>query len=289
MNMAIKTILVSIRESEISERLLETAACAALRFEAHLDVLHVRPNPANFMPYATLGLSNGMRASITESAERSASEQSERLRQLFEAVCKRRKLPTRQRGETPGSPDAWWHDETGVRNEIIARRGHLADLIIVPRPYRVSPPPSSFEAAVRESGRPVLMVPREAVTEVAVRGAAICWNASKEAAQAMAAALPILRTIGAVHILSSEKRMKQSPNADDVSNYLKCHGIEAKLHVFQAKGRSVGETLLGDAKSLGCDLLVVGGYSRPRLREMVMGGVTRHLMEHADIPIFMMH
>ena len=175
--MAIKTILVSIRESEISERLLETAACAALRFEAHLDVLHVRPNPANFMPYATLGLSNGMRASITESAERSASEQSERLRQLFEAVCKRRKLPTRQRGETPGSPDAWWHDETGVRNEIIARRGHLADLIIVPRPYRVSPPPSSFEAAVRESGRPVLMVPRGAVTEVAVRGAAICWNA----------------------------------------------------------------------------------------------------------------
>lgn len=287
--MSIKTILVSIRESEIAEPLLETAVCAAIRFEAHLEVLHVRPDPGNLIPYATLGLSDGMRASITESAERSASEQSERLRQLFEAVCERRKLPTRPRGESPGSPDAWWRDETGVRNEIIARQGRLADLIIVPRPYRVSPPPSSFEAAVRESGRPVLMVPREAMNEVAVRGAAICWNASKEAAQAMAIALPILRTIGVVHILSSEKRMKQSPNADDVSNYLECHGIEAKPHVFNAKGRSVGETLLGDAKSLGCDLLIVGGYSRPRLREMIMGGVTRHLMEHADIPIFMMH
>jgi nucleotide-binding universal stress UspA family protein len=287
--MSIKTILLCIRESEISEQLFETAACAAIRFEAHLDVLHVRPNPESFLPYATLGLSDTMRGSITESAERSASEQSERLRQLFEAVCARRKLPTRPRGDSPGSPDAWWREEMGVRNEIIARQGRLADLIIVPRPYRVSPPPSSFEAAVRESGRPVLMVPREAVNEVAARGAAICWNASKEAAHAMAAALPILRTIGAVHILSSEKRMKQSPNADDVSNYLKCHGIEAKPHVFHAKGRCVGETLLGEAKSLGCDLLVVGGYSRPRLRELVMGGVTRHLMEHADIPIFMMH
>ena len=133
------------------------------------------------------------------------------------------------------------------------------------------------------------MVPQEAMNDVAARGAAICWNASKEAAQAIAAALPILRTIGAVHILSSEKRMKQSPNANDVSSYLKCHGIEAKTFVFHAGRRSVGETLLGDAKSLGCDLLVVGGYSRPRLRDMVMGGVTRHLMEHANIPVFIMH
>jgi nucleotide-binding universal stress UspA family protein len=278
-----------IRESDTSAELMETGLLAAKQFNAHLDLLYVHPDPKKMLPYATLGLSDSMQASVIESAERSAADQAKRLKNELDALCKRHHVLRQPPGENPAKASAEWVEERGLRDVLIGRLGQLADLIIVPRPMRFNPPPGSFEAAVRESGRPVLMVPRKSVSEVASRGAAICWNASKEAAQAMAAALPVLRIAGAVHILSSEKRMKQSPNANEVSNYLKCHGIEAKPHVFHAKGRSVGETLLSDAKSLGCNLLIVGGYSRPRLREVLMGGVTHYLIEHADIPVFMKH
>lgn len=287
--MPTKTLLMPIRESDTSHELMETGLLVAKQFNAHLDLLYVHPNPNDMLPYATLGLSNRMKASVIESAERNASDQAKRLEIEFEALCERVGVSRQPRGENSAKASADWVEERGLRNQLIGRLGRLADLIIVPRPLRINPPPSSFEAAVRESGRPVLMVPRKSVTEVASRGAAICWNGSKEAAQAMAAALPMLRIAGVVHILSSEKRMKQRPNANEVSNYLKCHGIEAMPYVFHAEGRYVGETLLSDAESLGCNLLIVGGYSRPRLREMVMGGVTRYLMEHADIPVFMKH
>jgi nucleotide-binding universal stress UspA family protein len=278
-----------IRESDTSAELMETGLLAAKQFNARLDLLYVHPDPKDMLPYATLGLSDSMKASVIESAERSAADQAKRLENEFEALCKRVGVPRQPRGENSAEASAEWVEERGIRNELIGHLGRLADLIIVPRPLRINPPPSSFEAAVRESGRPVLMVPRKSVSQFASRGAAICWNGSKEAAQAMAAALPMLSIVGAVHVLSSEKRMKQRPNAKEVSNYLRCHGIEATPYVFQAKGRSVGKTLLSDAKSLGCNLLIIGGYSRPRLREVVMGGVTRYLMEHADIPVFMKH
>ncbi|MDH3314702.1 MAG: universal stress protein [Gammaproteobacteria bacterium] len=287
--MPIKTLLMPIRESDTSAELIETGLLAAKQFNAHLDLLYVHPDPKQMLPYATLGLSGSMKASVIESAERNAADQAKQLENQLDALCKRHHVPRQPRGENPATASVAWVEERGLRNVLIGRLGRLADLVIVPRPSRATPPPSSFDAAVRESGRPVLMVPRKTVSEVSARGAAICWNASREAAQAMAAALPVLRTVGAVHILSSEKGMKQRPNANEVSNYLKCHGIEAKPYVFNAKGRSVGETLLSDAKSLGCNLLIVGGYSRPRLREMVMGGVTRHLIEHANLPVFMKH
>jgi nucleotide-binding universal stress UspA family protein len=287
--MPIKTILMPIRESDTSAELMETGLIAAKRFVAHLDLLYVYPDPNEMLPYATLGLSDSMKASVIESAERNAAEQAKGLEKIFEALRKRHDVVRQSRGAGPAGGSVEWIEERGLRNMLIGRLGRLADLIIVPRPARSNPPPSSFDAAVRESGRPVLMVPRKIVSQVVSRGAAICWNGSKEAAQAVAAALPILRLVNSVHIMSSEKRMKQRPNADEVSTYLKCHGVDAKPHIFHVKGRSVGDTLLNDAKSLGCDLLVVGGYSRPRLREMVMGGVTRYLMDNADIPVFMKH
>jgi nucleotide-binding universal stress UspA family protein len=287
--MPIKTILMPVRESDTSAELMETGLVAAKQLVSHLDLLYVHPNPNEMLPYATLGLSERMKASVIESAERNAVDQANRLEKQLEALRKSHGVPRRPRGEDPAEASVEWVEERGLRNMLIGRLGRLADLIIVPRPARSNPPPRSFDAAVRESGTPVLMVPRKTVSQVVSRSAAVCWNGSKEAAQAMAAALPILRLVDTVHILSSEKRMKQRPNANEVSTYFRCHGVDANPHIFNVKGRSVGETLLNDAKSLGCGLMVVGGYSRPRLREMVMGGVTRYLIDNADIPIFLKH
>ncbi len=180
-------------------------------------------------------------------------------------------------------------EERGLRNDLIGRLGRLADAVIMPKPMRVSPPPSSFEAAIQQTGRPVFMLPRKTVHPMLSKHVAIGWNNSKEAAQAVAVARPCLREAESVTVMVTEKRVDQRPSAQELVVYLKCHGVSADVTMLDIRKRSVGEALLAQSKEAGVDLLVVGGYSRSRLRDVVMGGVTTHLMKHAGLPVLMYH
>ena len=193
-----------------------------------------------------------------------------------------------KRGETPGKVSADWVVETGNQEIVVAHYGRLADLIILPHPARVSPPPRTVEAALRETGRPILMIPPGPIETLGER-VVIGWNGSKEAAQAVAAARPCLREAEVVTVLTTEKRSHRRPNADGVITYLRCHGIPASVQIMDTRTRSVPEALLAHAKELEADMLVIGGYSRHRLREMVMGGVTRHVLSKAKVPVLMVH
>ena len=287
--MTIKTVLLPIRESDNADFLMETSISLAKRNNAHLDLLYVQSDPEQLLPFATLGLSAGMRQSIINSATAAATSQGELLEQRFLALSKRYSVAIKQRGSNPRKPSAAFLICNGARDELIAQYGRLADLVVMPQPLRTSPPPSSFEAALRETGRPVLMVPRAKVWDTPGRRLAIGWNSSKEASQAIAAVLPTLQEAEQVYVLCSEKRMQQTPNADDVCLYLHCHGVTAETAVFSTDRQSVGAALLAKTHELECDRLVVGGYSRPKIRDLIMGGVTGFLLERADLPVLMVH
>lgn len=287
--MAFRTILLPIRESSTAASLMETAVSMAIRNQGHLDLLYVHSEPEHMIPFSTMGLSASMRKTIIESASATAAKQGEDLKQKFVDLCERHKLKVQPRGTEVGKASADFLVCSGRRDDLIGRYGRLADLIIVPQPIKVSPPPSSFEAALRDSGRPVLMVQREKVLDVPGKRLAIGWNSSKEAAQAIAAMLNNLKRADKVFVLSSAQRMQQSINADDVCIYLGCHGITAETAVFDTKGLSAGEALLAKSHDLKCDRLIVGGYSRPRIRDIVMGSVTGHLLAHADMPVIFVH
>jgi nucleotide-binding universal stress UspA family protein len=286
--MPIKTILLPLGENDRDDALLDAALAATKRFKAHLDVLHVEPDAESLLPYATIGLSESMRASVRDAAARQHSEATRALQQLVDKACVRNGVSMARRGEQPAKISADWLVETGSQTELVAQLGRLADLIIVPRPARVSPPPKTIDAAMRETGRPVLMLPPRAIDSIGDR-IVIGWNGSKEAAQAVTAARPILREASAVTVLTTDKRQKRRPNSDDLLTYLSCHGIAASVSILDTRTRSVPEALLANARELDADLLVTGGYSRRRLREVIMGGVTRYLMAESDIPIMMAH
>jgi nucleotide-binding universal stress UspA family protein len=286
--MPIKTILLPLGEKDRDDALLDTALAAAKRFNAHLDVLHVEPDAESLLPYATIGLSESMRASVRTAALQQYSEATKSLQQIVDAACVRNGVSMAKRGEFAGKVTAAWLVETGSQTELVAQFGRLADLIIVARPERVSPPPRTIEAALRETGRPVLMLPPGPFDSIGDR-IVIGWNGSKEAAQAVAAARPVLRDAGAVTILTTKKRQKRRPSGDDLLSYLSCHGIFATIRIMDTRSRSVPEALIADARELDADLLVMGGYSRHRLREVIMGGVTRHLLAESDIPVMMVH
>jgi nucleotide-binding universal stress UspA family protein len=286
--MPIKTMLLPLGEKDQDDALLDAALAAAKRFNAHLDVVHVEPDAESLLPYATIGLSESMRASVRDAASQQRSQATQALQEIVDRACVRNGVSMARRGEHLGKVSADWMVETGSQTEIVAQLGRLADLIIVPRPARVSPPPKTIDAAMRETGRPVLMLPPRAIHSIGDR-IVIGWNGSKEAAQAVTAARPILREASTVTVLTTDKRQKRRPNGDDLLTYLSCHGIAATVSILDTRTRSVPEALLANARELDADLLVTGGYSRRRLREVIMGGVTRYLMAESDIPVLMAH
>jgi nucleotide-binding universal stress UspA family protein len=287
--MSFKTILLPIRESSTAASLMETSISMAIRNDGHLDLLYVQDDPELMIPFGTLGLSASMRQTITESATAAAATQGEELKQKFLDLCEHYKISVQPRGSGIGKPTADFLVRDGRRDSLIGKYGRLVDLIIVPQPTRTTPPPSSFEAALRESGRPVLMVQRDKVLDVPGKRLAIGWNSSKEAAQAISAMLNNLKRADKVYVLSSKNRMKQSINADEACVYLKCQGVTAETAIFNSKGQSPGEALLTKSHELECDRLIVGGYSRPKIRDIIMGGVTGHLLKHADLPVIFVH
>ncbi len=287
--MAIKTLFLPLRESDMSERMLESGMRAATCFNAHLNVFYAHPEPEDILPYSTLGLTQSMRESIIDNARKGSVDQATRLKELFVDCCTSHDIPIHDRSEQPGKRGANWVEAFGVRSELVAGFSRLNDLILAPRPERSNPPPKSFEAILRDTRRPVLMLPRDHTAVDYSGHVVVGWNGSAEAAQALATARPFLRKAQQTTIMISTRRQNSRPNAQDVVDYLKCHSIEAQVRIIDMSHAPVGEVLLDHCIGLDASMLVVGGYSRTRLQEILLGGVTRHLIREAPVPVLMVH
>lgn len=283
--MAFKTILVPLDGSGVNPTVLEAALAAARRFAAHIEVLYARPDPRHTLPLATLGLSSSMKQNVIEAATRSVDQAAGQARAVFEDFCRRSELAIVARPPGPGKASAAWREETGHPSEVLVRRGRLVDLIFVARPTQPSPPPAMLETALLETGQPVVLVPPKSYNCIASR-ITIGWNASAEAARAVSEAMPCLTGAESVIVLASTKR---KASAGEVLEYLGWHGVQATLRIFDVGSRSVGETLLDESRALQADLMLIGGYTHTRARQLLFGGVTRHVLAAADLPVMMAH
>jgi nucleotide-binding universal stress UspA family protein len=144
----------------------------------------------------------------------------------------------------------------------------------------------ALHAVLFDSGRPVLISPQIAPATIGTR---ICmgWNGTAESASAVFAALPWLQRAEAVRILSADGYQRRGPAAPDLAAYLSLHDVRADIVMFQSVGNSVGAGLLAAARDFGCDLLAMGAYSHSRLRQLILGGVTRHVLERGNLPVMM--
>lgn len=285
--MGFKTILVPLDSGDLNEALLRTALTAAQRFKAHIEVLYVPPSRRDdVVRYGTVGLSDSLRQAVMEAAERGTSDQANAVRKAFEKFCREHAVAIAHK---PAGHEkkvtAAWREEVGSGADALVRRGRLSDLIFVPRPGDSTATAETFETALLETGRPVVIVPPTPQQCIASR-IAIGWNASAEAARAVAEAMPCLASADAVTVLASEKRRA---SAQELAEYLEWNGIKPVVKIFEAGARSVGETLLEESHELGADLLVIGGYTHTRARQLLFGGVTRHIFEAADIPVMLAH
>lgn len=281
-----RVLLMPLSSSgEVSER-LQGALAVAKYFGAQLQVLHACAHPSRFVPHEIAGLSRQFMQELERIADTQAREDASQLRQLFTQLADQGGVPVSE-AQLPDGASACWHEIEGLRSELVARRGRVADLLIIPQ-GRSGAVSATLEAAILQSGSPVLVMPRTQ-TVFCPHRIAIAWNGSPEASRAVRSALPLLRRCGDVRILTHETTSDRVPGPEALQAYLHSHSIDAKPQRVEHRHRSDGADLLEAAQGEDCDLIVMGAYSHHRLQQQAFGGVTRHLLQHSPIPLLLSH
>ena len=178
-----------------------------------------------------------------------------------------------------------WRSADDSGPTAIGTIGRAYDLIVMPQPGPLPKMPESiFETALFDSGRPVLVVPPRFDGMVGKR-ILFAWNGSTESARAISLALPVLGGAEAIEVLSVEGAMVPGPTAAEIAESLRSHGLNVTSQHIKPGNRSAGQAIVDRALSLGSDLIVKGAYTQSRLRQMIFGGVTRHLILNSTLPV----
>jgi nucleotide-binding universal stress UspA family protein len=281
--MSYKDLLVVLDSAADARGRIDLAVGLAERFGAHLVGLY--PIPSAELPrragYADLA---ALEPVYREWRER-ALEQAEEARQAFEHAAGLRGVAIEWRAvaeswEADPALHARYSDLT-----ILGQRDPDNDAmaLIRPRPERVT----------LASGRPILVVPYAGHFEVIGKCVLVAWDASREAARAIADAMPLLATADAVTVLAVDPQSGPDGHGDlpgaDIALHLARHEVKAQIERTVSAGVPIGELLLSRAADLGADLLVMGAYGHSRARELLLGGATRSILASMTIPALMSH
>jgi nucleotide-binding universal stress UspA family protein len=286
--MAIRKLLLPLTGTAAGEAALSTCLMIARLWNAHVTALHVRVDSRDVAPLAGEGLSGAMIEEMMSATEKESNERAHAVRSMFDRFVLQHDVMLSEARPGVDCATASFASVTGREEDLVAQQARLADLTVVPHPDAGEDVSSSdaLHAVLFDSGRPVLIAPQVPPPTI---GSRVClgWNGTAESASAVYAALPWLRRADAVRILSAEGYQRRGPAAPDLAAYLSLHGVHAEIVMFQSVGNSVGGGLLAAARDFGCDLLAMGAYSHSRLRQLILGGVTRHVLERANLPVMM--
>ena len=269
--------------------LLNSAFNLAKNLDTHLHVLHVRADPRETIPVLGEGMSVGMIDDMTRIAEEECSNRQARARGMYND-CLIKYLTRETESPLVAGNTVSWTEMRGREDETVAKLGRLADVIIVSRPNAEVTVGHTLvlNAALFETGRPVFVVPPKGIGEIGKK-VAISWNGSAQSARAVSSALPILKNADEINIFIIESKHTAGETSFGVSEYLAYHGISCSVHKLSGAGTSVGEALLKEADLISADMIVMGAYTHSRMRQLILGGVTRHVLEYSGLPLLMAH
>ncbi len=274
--MPFRDVLVHLTDDGHFENRLDTSIAVAEEFDAHLIGLYVPATstlPGYVKPYFT--------KEMLEAQQRHKDEASADAKRRFEEAV-------RQVGIR-----AEWRAANGAGSRSVASQGRYADIVIVGQHDPEAPHDESgnnlAEDVAVHSCRPVLAVPFAGEFKSMGKRVIVAWNGSREAARATHDALPFLTRADKVLVLSINTPERRHIPGADISTHLARHGVRVEIHNREHDEVGVGDAILNAASDYGADLLVIGAYGHSRFRELVLGGVTRHLMRHMTLPILMSH
>jgi nucleotide-binding universal stress UspA family protein len=278
-----KTILVPTEHYESMHSTLETALLLARRCDSYLEGFALRFGISEFV---AVDMAGGF---PLEAFRQEGLEDEKQARQIFESFMASHNV-ARATGATEGLSYGWLPDAPEGEN-FVGSYGRVFDVIVLGRPdaSTMRLHNKALESGMFESGRPVLICPPSPPRQIA-SNVLVHWNCSTEQARATALAMPLLRLAEQVTVLTvAGGAAVAGPSADQAVRYLQRNGVAVAPMSVDLGNRSTGEAVLAAAGSLGCDLLVKGAYTQSRLRQMIFGGTTQHILEHATLPVLLAH
>ena len=291
--MSIKRILVPLPGSASHTGEIELALSAAKALGAHVQALFITQPP----PVTRGGVSVselGRTATVAsvnwhaEERERTARD----AREVFAQACAAVGIPMLSADDEPGSPlAASWREAEGSYVEIAVQRAAAFDLVVAASGSVMESLMPIAEQSLLQTRRPVLLAPARLQSDL-TDGVMIAWDESPECWHAVSAAIPFMHLAKSVRVISVDRdASNRQASQAEVLAYLRCHGIGATAQVVVAPElSSVGDTLLAAGAEHEAGLLVMGAYSHSRLREMLLGGATRHILKNASArPVLLAH
>jgi len=281
--MSMKMMLVPTENDGAMRSALETALLLARRCDSYMEGFALR-GMINELVEGDLAVGISL-----EMYKQDIAKATRQARQIFESFMQEHQVP-RSNGTTV-SLSFGWLDEAPAGDSFVGSYGRVFDVIVMNRPDANSTDlyNRAIESGLFESGRPILLSPPSPPRQIATN-VLVAWNCSTEQARVTALAMPLLRQADRVTVLTvTGGTGVQGPAAEQLIRYLRRNGIAAEPLTVELDGRNTGETILATADSLGCDLLIKGAYTQSRLRQMIFGGATRHVMKNADLPVLLAH
>jgi len=270
------TVLAYISEEDRAEQILSAAATLSRRDHSHLIGVYVIP------PITVYPIVGDLPLVVHEGHFRLHQELAKKLEEDFDEAIK---------GD--GFVAEWRTIDSGASpiSEALMDHVRCADIAIAPH-YSADdsdkPCAGIGEALAMGSGRPVLLIPKHARTDVIGKNIAVAWDGSRESVRAVFDAIDLLQEADSVRILSvtnpSNTRSNVSLPGAEIAATLTRRGVKCQVDHVDPGELSVGDAILGRIGDMGSDLLVMGIYGHSKLREFVFGGVTRHIMNHMTVP-----
>lgn len=270
--MAFKDLLALVR-SPRQRSVFDIAGALAAEHGAGLSMLHLVELPAP----VTEPFGEAIWTELCAAARDRAGEQLARI-------------AARLKQCDPGAELRQLETFTGADDEALAYEMMHADLVVMERPGDAIAR-AALETALFKSGRPLLLTPPDWRAPLG-RRIMVAWTPTREAARALADAAPLIERAEAVFIVTVDgrpSRFAETGPGVDIAAHIARRGIDVEIRPVERGGRSIEQTLLEEAETMGADLIVMGGYGHSRLREVVFGGVTRTLSETSPLPVFMSH
>jgi nucleotide-binding universal stress UspA family protein len=277
--MTYKTILVHLDPRARGTEHLGLAFKLAGKFGAHLVGLYA-PGPARIPSYALAEAGPALRQAVEQ-------HRAEALRQAEKQF--------RDMAAKNGDARTEWRAAEGDTASVLRLNARYADLVISPQAEPTDEPETRLlpHEIVLAAGRPVLFVPYAGRFPDAGRRVLVAWDGGREAARAVSDALPFLARAETVEVSvfdpeRSPRTHGEQPGAD-IALFLSRHGVKVTVHRQSGAGYDVGAQILSRAADAAADLIVMGGYGHARVRELVLGGVTRTILESMTVPVLMSH
>lgn len=277
--MSYKTILMHLNHDRRAHQLLDAGVQLARAFDAHLIGLHAFP-AYRLRPPIPLPFGQDILSTIATQIE----EETKRIKSQFDEATKLHTFVSEWRQVTSERVDP---------ADIVMNHGHATDLLIASQAdpdWELSWILDFPERLAIEAGRPVLVIPNGYVFSDLPKTITLAWKNKREAARAAFDALPLLKRAEQVKVITirEEESQPDSPEDVEIATALDRHGVKVSVDVIPCESRSASEEI-HDRAARESELLVMGAYGQSRFRELVFGGVTRHILRNMKVPVLFSH